>query len=117
VEYKMSLGYWLIGWSKEKRFWTAGIVFALLLIIFVAINIGAGPSKEISGVVSVVGMNTATRYELPIPMITVVLENGETIIVEGIRGITVKPEDRIILFESKRLLTPGTEYRFLKVIK
>ena len=103
------------GWSKERVFWFSGLIIAIILTIFVSLDLGAGPSREVTGVVTVVGMETATVYELPKPMINVALESGKEVTVEGFRDVTVKAGDKVVLIESKKLLSRSNEYRFKRV--
>jgi hypothetical protein len=48
-----------IEWTKKTAFYLAGLVFTVFLSIFIWLNIGIGPSKELSGIVSSIGLDTS----------------------------------------------------------
>lgn len=113
----MEFRYWLIGWSKEKILWAVGLALATGLAVFASVNMGVGPTKEISGVVTSVGLDASTRYELPAPIVSVKLQNGEEVNIAGLRGLNISKGDSVVLSERARLLSPGIEYKFVRLEK
>ena len=107
----------LYGWTKERVFWSIGLVLVTLLAIFVSLNVGVGKPEEMQGKVTAVGIETTSRYKLPVPLVTIQLKNGNVVTVEAARNIAVKIDDEVILLKSERMLTSGAEYKLQKVLK
>ena len=95
----------------------AGIIFILLLIIFTALNIGVGPPEILQGKIIAVGVDSSSKYELPKPILTVELEDGNKITIEGVRDVNISVGDVIEVNRRKRFITSGFEYKYKKVVK
>ena len=76
-------------WTSSKVIGFSGLVFVVLLAVFVSLNVGLGPVREVSGVVTSIGMDTSDPYEVPSPIVTVMLENGVTVSVKVERGKSI----------------------------
>jgi hypothetical protein len=113
----MELHNLLYGWTKDRTFWFVGLVLVTLLAIFASLNIGVGKPVMMQGKVTAVGLETATRYELPILLVTIQLKNGNVVTVEAPRDLAVNTDDSVVLVKSNRLLTSGAEYQLQKVLK
>jgi len=112
----MKFRYFFVGWSKERIFWFIGLVFTTLLAIFVSLNIGVGEAVKINGTVISVGIDSATRYELSKPLVTVQTDGGRVVIIETQRNISINKGDKVILLKTQQLLTSGAEYKLHRVL-
>lgn len=98
-------------WTKGKVVGFTGLVLAVLLAVFVSLNVGLGPNGEVNGEIISIGMDTSDPYEVPSPILTVRLENGVTVSVKNERGKPIARGDRVILAEYDKWLSGGKEYR------
>jgi hypothetical protein len=113
----MEIQYYLKDWTKERAFWFAGLLLIVLLVIFTYLNIGVGPPVEILGKVTSVGLNTATRYELTHPLVSIELEDRSIITIDTPKEIPLATGDDIVVLKSSRSITQGAEYQFHRKIE
>ena len=106
-----------IEWTTERLLRVIGLLLMLSFILFAWINIGTGPTEEISGTIRKLGMNTGTVFTLSRVVATVETGTGETVSVEIPTTASVAIESKLILEKRRRLLTNGYEYRFLRLAK
>jgi len=113
----MDLSDLFYGWTKQRAFWFIGLALVTLLSIFVSLNVGIGKPEEIKGKVTAVGLETTSRYELPAPLVTIRLRNGNVVTVEAERNIVVNINDEVVILKSEKMLTSGSKYKLQKVLK
>lgn len=106
-----------MGWTRQKVVGFSGVMLAVLLAVFVSLNVGLGPVREVSGEVVSIGMDTSDPYEVPTPVITVRLTDGVTVSVKSERGKPIAKGDRVILAEYDKWLSGGKEYRLKEIRK
>ena len=94
-----------------------GIMFILLLVVFLSLNVGVGEPDILEGIVVAVGIDTTSKFELPKPVISIQLKNGLRISIDGVRGVNIKIGDIVKVSRRKRFITPGFEYQITSVEK
>ncbi len=106
-----------IEWTRAHVIGSISMLFVVLIVLFAWINIGVGPTQEVTGTVRNIGMDTATIYTLSRIMATIETESGEKILIEIPTSVVVSKGSDIIVGKTPRLLTNGYEYNFLRVAK
>jgi len=107
----------LLCWNIKYIKRATGILLIFLFVGFITTNVGVGPPKLVKGKVVAIGVDTSTIYQLPVPMITIELENGRKITIEGKRELHLSTGDEVEVIESKRFYTSTNEYIFSRELK
>lgn len=94
---------------------TVALLVAMIITVLAVMTIGAGRSVEVTGRVTSFGIDYATPSKMPRSIVTVQLESGTSINVEGARGILLGIGDEVVLLRSGGLMMSDADYRFLKV--
>jgi len=104
-------------WSEESIFWSIVALLLAALMSFVAMDVGVGEPKVVSGIVTSIGVDSGTMSELPVLIITVGLESGRIAQLKINRRSLVKKGNKVLLTESEKFISPGYEYKLLQVLE
>ena len=104
-------------WSEESISWAMVALLLAALMSFVAMDIGVGEPRVVSGIVTSIGVDSSTRFEFPVLIITVSLKNGRTAQLKINRSSLLKKGDRVLLTESEKFISSGYEYQLLQVLE
>lgn len=99
------------GWTRQKVVGSIGILGLFALFIFTSLNIGTGANQEVKGVVTSVGIDSSSKFELPPLLITIKLADNSIVIIEVPKGSTYTTGDIVTVIQSERLISPGYEYK------
>jgi hypothetical protein len=113
----MRLRVYFIEWTPRRLVSVVGIVLFMLLAVVAVINIGAGPTEDVRGVIRSIGMETGTRSTLPRLIATVEMKNGEMATVEIPKTVNVRTGSEVIVGKTPRLITGGHEITFIRLEK
>jgi hypothetical protein len=94
---------------------TIALIVAMMVAIVSVMTMGTGESAEVTGRVTSFGFDYATSSGLPRAVVSVELESGATIDVEGKRGILIGIGDEVVLLRDSSLSASDAGYRFLRV--
>lgn len=94
---------------------TVVLLVAVILTVLAVLLTGADNAAEVTGRVTSFGVDYATSSGSPRSIITVELDGGEIINVEGARGILIGVGDEVVLSRSGGLLSSDVDYRFLEL--
>lgn len=94
---------------------TVVLLVAMITTVLAFMMTGTGNLAEVSGKVTSFGIDYATSGGLPRAIVTVELDGGRIINIEGGRGVLIGVGDEVVLLRSGGLSSSDVDYRFLRM--
>lgn len=94
--------------------WTIVALQLVALLSFFVINVGVSEPNVVSGVITSIGVDSITRSEFPVLIITVSLKNGRTARMKVNRNSPLNKGDRVLAAEYKIFISSGSEYQLFE---
>ena len=76
----MEIRYFFTGWTAERAFWFFGLIFCILLYVFVSLNTGTGDIIKVNGTVTSLGIDSTSTLKLPMSLVTVHVGSGQIVL-------------------------------------
>lgn len=106
-----------VGCAFRVLWITVALLVAVIITGVSLVATGTGTSAEVSGRVTSFGIDYATSSGLPRFIVSIELDGGKNINVEGARGVLIGIGDEVVLLRSSRLFSSDAGYRFLRVVE
>jgi len=110
----MHLKFWIMSLNKNEKITYPIIAIISIVIVICWVNLTFGSTREVTGNIIRVGIDSSSYFKLSRIVATVLIRNDDIAIVKLPAGTNIEVGGNLILLERDMLFTSGRSYSYAR---